>query len=108
MVADRPERDQPPLARALRGSGAGTLNHLSRRRGADRERGVLRNLDPDIAQRQTGHSARHPPDGLPVVLDLLAGGRRLDLEHAQPPIDVPAMAEACDRLLARIAALREG
>ena len=71
------------------------------------ERRVVRHLAADVAERQPVDRARDAPDGLAVGADLgVAARAALDLEHAQPPVRVPAVAQARDELLARIAALR--
>src|SRR5205823_15061962 len=50
---------------------------------------------------------RHPADHPFAQADLVAGRGRLDLELAQQAVRVAAVVPARDRLLARVAALRE-
>src|SRR2546423_15615223 len=73
----------------------------------DDDLGALGHLDPHITERNAGHGAGHATDVLPLPADLVARRSRLDLEHAQSPVDVPAVAKPCDRFLAGVAALRE-
>src|SRR5581483_7626641 len=96
-----------PLQRPPGSSGAGSLDDLPRGRTGDRQLGSFRNLRADVPQGDAGNGARHPSDDLALVLDLVSGLRRLDLEHAQPVVGVTAVAEPRDRLLARVAALGE-
>ena len=73
----------------------------------DAELGVLRNLDSYIAKRPVTDCARDTSDDLFAVADLVARLGALDLEHLQAPVDLAAVVQPGDRLLARIAALRE-
>ena len=53
--------------------------------------------------------ARDPADGLALELELCVVARAApsDLEHAERPVHVPAVVQPRDRLLTRVAALRE-
>src|SRR6476659_4857586 len=73
----------------------------------DAELSVLRNIDSYVAERPVTDCARDPADGLCAVADLVARLGALDLERLQAPVDLPAVVQPGDRLLARIAALRE-
>src|ERR671925_223507 len=68
--------------------------------------GVVRHLHAHEPERASVGGARHAADDLPLVAELLPGLSRIDLELAQAPVDLPAVAEPGDRLLARVAALR--
>src|SRR5207248_6109942 len=74
---------------------------------ADLQLGVVRNLAADIAESLPGHGARDTADDLAVELDLVRRSRVGDFELAQQTVRVAAVVQARDRLLARIAALRE-
>src|SRR5438876_6622077 len=69
---------------------------------------MVRDLDPNIAEGDAVHCARDPADRLTFVEQLVAWlWGAFDLEHAQAAVHLASMALAGDRLLARIAALRE-
>src|ERR687895_360831 len=71
------------------------------------EFGVVRDLDTHVAQGDAVDGARHPSHRLVAEADLVPGRSRLDLEDTEAAVDLAAVAEPRDRLLARIAALRE-
>src|ERR671937_320138 len=70
--------------------------------------GVVRNLDADVTEREVANGARHAPDDLAGVRDLLVGlDFAVDVEDAEAAVDLSPVVLARDRLLTRIAALRE-
>jgi hypothetical protein len=81
-------------------------------RGAARhgELGALGNLDADVGKGKARDGARNAADDALAVAHLvgLSCGLAVELEHSERAIHVAAVMEACERLLARVAALREG
>src|SRR5919198_3853421 len=75
---------------------------------AAREHGITRNLCADVAERDAVRRARDSSDDLPLERQLVAGFRRtVDVENTQAAVDLAAVVLPRDRLLPRIAALRE-
>src|SRR6266550_955132 len=77
---------------------------------ADEELGAVRHFRAHVTERQAADCARDPADCLSAADDLRLRVRYLvagKLEHAQSAVDLPAVVLTRDRLLARIAALRE-
>src|SRR4029453_12742533 len=74
---------------------------------ADGEDAVVGHLGAHIAERTTGDGARDAATPLVVPDDVVARARGLDLELAQTTVDVAAVVQAGDRLLAREAPFRE-
>ena len=74
------------------------------------ELGALGDLDADVGKSKARDGARHPADDALAVSDLvcLSCGLAVELEHAERAIHVAPVVEARERLLARVAALREG
>src|SRR4029078_8498603 len=73
------------------------------------ERGAVRHLDADVGEREARDRARDAADDgvLVVLLGILPRGLSVELERAEGAVDVPAVAQPGERLLARVAALRE-
>src|SRR5438876_581697 len=74
---------------------------------ADARHDIVRHVHPHVAERHAWHRARHPSDHLLSVAYLVAGPRVLDFDLAQHAIRMPAVVQARDRLLSRIAPFRE-
>src|SRR5207253_9675355 len=60
-----------------------------------------------VAERQVARSAGDPSHDLLAECELVRGGLALELQHAETPVHLASVVESRDRLLARIAALRE-
>src|SRR5919197_4934898 len=76
--------------------------------GARSEHGVVRHFDAYVAERDAVRGARDLSDDLSVERQLVARLRAaVELEDAQATVDLPAVVLPRDRLLARIATLRE-
>ena len=75
---------------------------------ADRDLRLSRDLDADVGESAIVDGARHAPDDLVAVADLVTGVGALHLQHPQAAIDLAAIPKSRDRLLAGIAALGEG
>ena len=77
---------------------------FSRRRETSR---LSRDFDADVAESAVADGARHAPDDLVAVADLVTGLGAFDLQHPQAAVDLAPVPKARDRLLARVAALGE-
>src|SRR6476646_10125808 len=80
----------------------------------ERERRVIRHLRPHVGERYdsavlAARGARDAADLLPVVEERHVALRQLvELEDAEPPVRMAAEVQARNRLLPRVAPLREG
>src|SRR5579859_3687396 len=92
----------------------GRIEYHSAGSSRERERRVIRHLRPHVRERddaavRAARGARDPADLASFVQQWrVVLGRLVEIEDSQPPVRVAAEAKTRDRLLARIAALREG
>src|SRR6478735_6262955 len=92
-----------------------SVRELADRPAGEIESGIGGHLAPDVGKRDDAvcgvrRGARHPPDGLAVERELCVVDRKVGAFHRHDPetaIRMPSVVEPCDRLLSRVAALRE-